>query len=228
MNILQAISDSRGWCGIEPDVVMRSAQAFFFQPCVAGKHYFLSTKMTLTKLFVISSFALSTMMDVYACSVPKPGIDLDMDDLIGEANTIVLVKLESSNKERFGTTTHLLKTVEVIKGKGEKFYSFKSFGSKVSNNDFDGHTSPDFWSPPNANKPNSRSNFPCCLCGPDHGFRKGRNYLYFPDQLGALKSAEVVHNANDKWLQYVRAKVLAANSALHGKQGSNRAIELKP
>lgn len=199
-----------------------------FRLSATDKHYFLVTKMTLTKLIVLSSFALSTLMDAYACSVLKPGSNFDMDDLIAEAGTIALVRLESSNRERFGTTTHLLKTVEIIKGKGEKFYSFESFGSKVSDNDFDGHTSPDFWNRPSVNKPNSRSDFPCCLCGPDHGFRKGRNYLYFPDQLGALKSAEVVHNVNDKWLQYVRAKVLSANSALHGKQGSNRATELKP
>lgn len=201
---------------------------YYFSTLRARRTLFLSEKMNLKKLIIASSLALSTTINTYACSVAKPGIALDTEDLIAESNTIVLVQLESSDRKQFGGTTHLLKTVEVIKGKGEKFYSFQSFGSKVSDNDFNGHTLSDFWQPPSANKPNSRSSFPCCLCGPDHGFRKGRMYLYFPDQLGALKSAELIHNANDKWLQYVRAKVSVSNNSLQKKPESKPATELKP
>ena len=171
--------------------------------------------------------SISIMMDSYACSVPKPGSLLVTDDLIAKADTIVLVRLESSNTKLF-EITYLLKTVEVIKGKGEKSYAFSSHGStKVSDNDFIGHTAQDFWNTPKDNKPNARSEFPCCICGPDHGFIMGRDYLYFPDKLGAMKSAEVIHSANDRWLQYVRAKVLAANNASQGTRKNNRAPELE-
>ncbi len=141
----------------------------------------------------------------WACRVPKPGVGMDHDELISAANTIVLVRLQAtstSKKDEPYFSKYTLETVEVIKGKASPFYEFMSYGSKESGSDFAGHTEKEFWK-----KPIGRSGWPCCVCGPNHAFLSGRNYLYFPDKLGAMKSAEVILKGNDRWLEYVRSKV---------------------
>ena len=138
-----------------------------------------------------------------ACSVPKDGWGLHHDKLIQRAETIVLVRLSPSTPyKRSGMTTYTLETVQAVKGNAKPSYEFTSFGSKESDYDFEGHSAKEFWE-----KPIGRSEWPCCMCGPDHSFRSGRLYLYFPDKPGSMQSAEAIHSEDDQWLKYVRSKV---------------------
>jgi hypothetical protein len=181
--------------------------------------------MTPMRLAIVSMLtAFAVLGDAVACTVPKSGYNMDMDDLISEAKTIVLVRLQSSSPERHWTK-YILETVEVIKGKADPSYHFLSSGSNASDNDFVGHTAMAFWTRPADERPAGRSEWPCCICGPDHSFRTDREYLYFPDKLGAMKSAELIRDREDRWLQYVRSKVLAANPALQGTRKGSRAPE---
>jgi len=149
--------------------------------------------MKPSRFAVAAVFTISVLLsESRACEVPQPGHNLDTDDLIREANTIVLVRLRSTSThpEQKSWTEYTLETVKVIKGKAEPSYRFIFFGSNESDNDFAGHTAPEFWYRAVDQRPLGRSEWPCCICGPDHSFRKDRQYLYFPDKLGAMKSAE--------------------------------------
>lgn len=147
--------------------------------------------------------ALAASGAARACEAPKPGYGMTHDELIGTANTIVLVRLSSrSSLPEQRMVRYSLKTVELIKGRAEPAYEFLSHDFDNSDNDFSRHRAKEFW-----NENIGRSTLFCCICGPDHGFRAGRLYLYFPDKLGAMKSAELVADDSDEWLQYVRSKV---------------------
>src|SRR5262249_58055306 len=53
-------------------------------------------EMTPTRSVVVSVLtALAFLGEALACTVPQSGYNMDMDDLIAEANTIVLVRLRS-------------------------------------------------------------------------------------------------------------------------------------
>ena len=124
------------------------------------------------------------------------------DELVRAADTIVLVRLGSrSNLPEQRMVRYSLHPVEVIKGRAEPAYEFLSHDFENSDNDFSGHQAKEFW-----NENIGRSTLFCCICGPDHGFRAGKLYLYFPDKLGAMKSAELVADQSDEWLRYVRTK----------------------
>jgi hypothetical protein len=158
--------------------------------------------------------ALCISSTAWACRVPKPGVNMEYDELIRKADTIALVRLQtsvSSKENEPHPSKFTLETVEVIKGTASPSYEFLSFGQKESDNDFTAHTDKKFWK-----KPVGRSEWPCCICGPDHVFLAGRIYLYFPDKLGAMKSAEVILKSNDRWLKYVRTKVKM--DAIHRSQ----------
>jgi hypothetical protein len=185
------------------------------------KQFGLALKLMLIKQGAVALFAIGSMASVHACLAPHSGFDVDLDDLIAKANTIVVVRLQSSKARRLGTE-YTLKPIEVIKGTAKPSYVFLSRGSKASDNDFIGHTRKDFWTP-SEQKTNGRSPWPCCVCGPDHGFREGRDYLYFPDKLGAVKSAEVIRVPKDRWLEYVRDRVAAASKAPQATGESTRA-----
>ena len=155
----------------------------------------------------------------YACVAPQPGYGMDRDDLISAAETIVLVRLRSSisahpqERKLWGHwTEYTLETVEVIKGKANSSYKFRLYYPRASDNDFAGHTAKEFWE-----QRIGRSADVDGSCYPAHTFSPGRLYLYFPDKLAAVKSAEVIYTEGDKWLGYVRSKVkMAANPALQG------------
>lgn len=140
------------------------------------------------------------------------------DDLIRSAETIVIVRLKSQRStstdsvdktgQPIGPKRYILDTTEVLKGKARSSYEYISRGEAPdSDYDFDGHTAKAFWKD---NTGRSESPRPCTMYGPDHSFREGRTYLYFPDRLGAMKSAEIVRDSNDSWLGYVRAKLKKA------------------
>src|SRR5262250_2782898 len=169
--------------------------------------------MMLTRVLAAVVFVLANAAVSYACTVPQPGFDLDADDLIRRAEVIVLVRVDRTEREwvygyeRKRTT---LKVVEVIKGEGRASLSYDlvSLGSYESDNDFAGHSSLEFW-----HSSNGRSEWFGGECEPRHSFRKGRHYLYFPGKLAAVKSAEVIRRADDRWLRYVRCTVLADKEA---------------
>jgi hypothetical protein len=50
----------------------------------------------LFRCIAIAAFALAPFAACYACAVPSAGLDLDTDDLIAKADTIVLARLASS------------------------------------------------------------------------------------------------------------------------------------
>lgn len=168
----------------------------------------------LSLLFALA-LALVAAGPTLACSKPAPGTGVHHDDLIWEAETIVVVRLESQTQmERASHIKYTLQTVETIKGTGQPSYEFVSRGSRHSGEDFRAHKAREFWK-----KDLGRSDWPCCICGPDHSFREGETYLYFPDQLGSMKSAELVRSDSDRWLTYVRARVKAAVNPTVKKDG---------
>ena len=154
--------------------------------------------MRVLLTLVLSVFTLKSI----ACTAPKPGYGYAMEKLIDESKNIFLVQMVSVEKGEF-RNTYTLKVVEVLKGAVTEKVMFISYGSKYSNNDFDSHKNPTFWLKDEV----GRSEWPCCICGPDHSFEKGINYLYFPDFLGAIKSAEIIKNKNDKWYKFVKKRL---------------------
>ncbi len=154
--------------------------------------------MKILSILVLVLFPLSSM----ACSSPKAGFGYPMEKLIDQSKNIFLVQMVSVAEEGF-TNTYSLKVVEVLKGNAPEIINFVNYGSKYQDNDFDNHNNIKFWVKDNI----GRSKWPCCICGPDHSFKKGVNYLFFPDLLGAIKSAEIVNNKNDKWYKFVQKRI---------------------
>jgi hypothetical protein len=143
--------------------------------------------------------AVGVTSDPLACVVPRPGAYMDRDELVHSAENIVLVRMTRRESRADGSVIYTLAPVNVLKGRAEAEYRFSSFSGEGPQRDFDGHRASIFW-----DKSTGRSAWPCCICGPDHTFVKGRTYLYFPDKLGAVKSAEIVDKEDDRWLKYVR------------------------
>ena len=154
----------------------------------------------------ISVVALLTVFgSALACSIPKPGGSWTADDLIKKSRTIilaVLIRKETDYNPESGrslwTTYHLI-PIEVLKGDPPEVIAFDSHSEQHYNRNFSDHTDADFWT-----DDVGRSEWPCCICGPDHTFVGGETYLLFPDAFGAMKSAEIVNRPDDKWLVYVR------------------------
>jgi len=168
----------------------------------------MRTKLLAAVVLVLANAAVSD-----ACVQAQPGFGLDADDLIARAEVIVLVRVDSAERELIHGYEGMritLKVVEVIKGEGRASlsYDFVSLGSYESDDDFAGHSSLEFWHPSNG-----RSEWFGGECEPRHSFRKGRHYIYFPGKLAAVKSAEVIRRADDRWLRYVRCTVLADKEA---------------
>ncbi len=162
----------------------------------------------ITSAAAIIVVALCAPSTAAGCMIARPGYGMDRDELIDAAHTIVLVRLLPPPATKWGRWNQFaLETVEVIKGDARPAYRFDSYGSPESDDDFNAHTAKAFW-----DEPVGRSLWPGGTCGPDHGFREARVYLYFPDKLGARMSAEVIRADDDRWLAYVRAKVGVDNA----------------
>jgi len=137
----------------------------------------------------------------YACSVPKPGFNWSKDDLIEKSETIVLVKLASAELDET-STKYTLSPIKTLKGKANKII-FWSHSKKHYESDFSFHSDAEFWMPNIG-----RSEFPCCICGPDHTFEKDEMYLLFPDAMGSMKSGEIIKDIEkDEWYKYVIDRV---------------------
>jgi hypothetical protein len=154
--------------------------------------------MKILSAFVLCLFTINS----FACSVPKAGSGYPLERLIDESKNILMVQMVDVDKNDF-TSSYTLKVVEVLKGVAPNKITFFGYSEKYDNNDFDSHKNLEFW----ANDNIGRSEWPCCICGPDHSFEKGVNYLYFPDLLGAIKSAEIVNTKEDKWYKFVKKRL---------------------
>ncbi|MDH5445321.1 MAG: hypothetical protein OEY52_07175 [Gammaproteobacteria bacterium] len=144
---------------------------------------------------------LISFNQAFACSAPKSGFDLDKDQLIEKSKTIVLAKLKSMEKEN-SEIKYTLVPLKILKGNKSEIV-FRSISKKHYDNDFNFHKDGEFW----MNKV-GRSEFPCCICGPDHTFRENELYLLFPDSFGAMKSGEIIKDINkDEWYKYVLKRI---------------------
>ena len=164
--------------------------------------------MKFATAFLIFLLIELATVSALACFAPKPGFGWDKDELIQSSRTIVLAKLVKTDARRLKEgridvdlgAAHTLVPVEVLKGDSPKEIVFHSNRvQQKPSDDFNGHTEDRFWG-----DDVDRSEWPCCICGPDHGFIEGELYLLFPDAFGARKSAEAIKSEDDLWLAYVR------------------------
>lgn len=140
-------------------------------------------------------------VNALGCAVPKPGAGINLEDLIDKSENIFIVEVLSTDGVA-RRKMYTLRVLEELKGKASGELKFLSRAKEHIQNDFESHNKPDFWE-----KDIGRSEWPCCICGPDHSFEKGFKYLYFPDYLGSKKSAEIINSNNDKWYQFVKKRL---------------------
>jgi hypothetical protein len=152
-------------------------------------------------------------VNAFACTVPKIGSNASMEELVDHSNNILLVELErkESIHQQIKCT---LRAIEVIKGSKPEKLEFYGTSKEHEEATYSNHVNPIFWL-----MDIGRSEWPCCICGPDHTFEKGFQYLYFPDLLGARKSAEIVRTKDDRWYKYVIERV--ANNNAHTSSSSS-------
>lgn len=134
--------------------------------------------------------------------MPKPGYGLKADELIMNSEHILIAELQFSEvNDRI--TTHHFKVLENLKGEWSGTLTFVSYSKIHSTETFENHSSEEFWK-----DDVDRSEWPCCICGPDHTFQKGYKYILFPDSFGARKSAEIIADMEtDMWYQYIMGKL---------------------
>lgn len=140
-----------------------------------------------------------------SCAVPKFSCGYTIDELIKNAPRIGLAKLIKYDTGMYGKKMSVLIIEQSLKGNclGDTII-FNSLKEGHDGNHFNHHYDKKFWK----KQRKGRSDWPCCICGPDFTFIKGENYLLFPDCFGAYKSAEIIANKKkDKWLKYVKAKL---------------------
>lgn len=154
-------------------------------------------------LLLLAAFVSSSVL---ACSVPKPGSGYSLEDLIDQSENIVLVEMVEQTIGDHHITSKL-KVVDVLKGELRTDYVFVGYSGKHESATYSDHYDAGFWF-----NDIGRSAWPCCICGPDHTFKKGFQYLYFPDLLGARKSAEIIKSKDDRWLKFVQKRVLNGDS----------------
>lgn len=144
---------------------------------------------------------------LFPCQKAKRGSLWSHYELIDNAQSIVLVKadyIENDKKSRRKVSIKKCKltVIKVIKGNAEKEYELDiNFGFTYSN-DFNGHNEEIFWK-----SDTGRTPFLSGMCGPIQSFESEKTYLFFPDAQGAMKSAELILDSTDKWLDYVIKRV---------------------
>jgi hypothetical protein len=158
---------------------------------------------------LLTTAALLSAPMAFGCYSFRDGFGLEHAELVRAAHVVALVRAVGSETDN-GRQTFTLRTLETLKGRAASTYKVTSSSEhvEVSENDFDLHRSAAFWS-----ENNGRSQHYCCICGPDHRFRLGATYLFFPDKLGAMKSAELIRDPLDRWLAYVLAKTASEAGA---------------
>ena len=132
---------------------------------------------------------------------------MDKDLLIDNSSNIFLAKLVKTKMINTYTTIksyeYSLIPVKELKGHFEDTVQFYSHRTGYDSTSFDNHKDTLFW------KQNiGRSDWPCCICGPDFSFVENEVYLLFPNHFGAFKSAEIIRDSvNDEWYKYVLGRI---------------------
>lgn len=137
-----------------------------------------------------------------ACYAPKKGFGWNKEELITHSELIVIAELKSIVKTKDGFE-YTFNTISTLKGKSvdEIKYSTSTVPNP-STEHFHNHNQDIFW-----RDESGRSEFPCCICGPDHHFEFDNKYLLFPSSFGARKSAELINTEDDSWLKYVKEEI---------------------
>ena len=153
--------------------------------------------------------------------------EFSMDELIDYSSHIFIVEAERGegilHTYRGGTLEETLipvvqynfRIIEVVKGEEMELTPHTVYPRHLGGqrqptykgSDFNQHSDPDFWK-----KKIGRSDERETSCGlvALHTFKDGHRYLYFPDILWGMKSAELIRSEDDKWFQYVRERVASA------------------
>ena len=159
----------------------------------------MSKRKTQGNILAMALYFL--VFSAYACPVPKPGYGYQLGELINRSARILVVELTHIEKTSEGFI-YSLKPIEVIKGKDSGLVKFYGYSSNHEGATYSDHNDEAFWFPNIG-----RSDWPCCICGPDHTFAKGYQYLIFPDLFGARKSAEIIRTNDDRWYKFVKDRV---------------------
>jgi len=150
-------------------------------------------------IFVLYSLSQFT----HACMIPAQGYQWTGVDLAAHSRRIILVTVDQKKIDGM-FATYKVHIDEVIREKDKinrQEFIFQYFSDKHSDQTFNNHTDNVFWHENIGRTECERG----CFCGVNHVFKKGATYLIFLDELGALKSAEMIKDKRqDKWLQYVR------------------------
>ena len=146
-----------------------------------------------------------------ACIARAPGIGLGADELIAQANLIVMARVVSiKNTPVFNL--YKFEVIEVLKGEATEqivhagIKHIPQSGAKGLGHDYDfeNHNEKEFWA---SDMGRTYDVWGQSLCGRQTYFTENQTYLIFPDKFGALKSGEIIRSEDDKWLQYVRDRI---------------------
>lgn len=182
-------------------------------------------KVTFTRRFLATiSFAFITLpSSTYACfSDALKREHVPFEELIANSTNIFLVEAQKAEgaSYRMSTTNgtqeffcqengrycHIkLKIIEVLKGAKIDLGIHNGDTPVIPDEDFGKHEVEEFWKERTGRMPLIHTS-----CGPQAfpAFIPGKQYLYFPDFDYAAKSAEVIKSHDDKWLKYVRERVV--------------------
>ena len=96
-----------------------------------------------------------------ACSVPKPGGKFSPEKLIDMSETILLIELDKKEEVSYGIK-YYLKSIEAIKGEIREVIEFYGYTETHEPSTYNEHNNPVFWF-----MDVGRSEWPCCICGPE-------------------------------------------------------------
>lgn len=150
----------------------------------------------------LSFFGFSALPS-FACTISPAVVDYTKDQLIAKTKAIVLAECVAS-REKSNKTLFSFRTVQAIRGKRPRTFNLilRSAPKGYVEIDFASHTDPEFW-----NGTYGRLPWLPGLCEPTYAFEVGGQYLLFVDSLGNGAAAERIRTPDNKWYQYVRAKV---------------------
>lgn len=172
---------------------------------VSGKNGIDALRKRAGSILLIMFLLGFGMEEILPCAAPTRGYGARKEILIRRSGTILLV---TAHKKKF-----LVK--EVLSGDQDLLGLYIPADVRLAgvlpdfdtsndySNHFQDHSDPIFWRDEWKEGDIGRSPFPCCVCNPLHEFIEGHDYLLFPENLGAMKSAERIRSKEDKWYQYV-------------------------
>ncbi len=170
-----------------------------FPPLFTSSDFGVMSKNRLRT--IVALIAVLSCSPAFACMLPQPGYGFTVERLIDESEDIYVIELSHFEKDAHGIR-YFLKPVTVIKGKAKGLIEFWGSKQEHKSSTYFYHYNPTFWF-----SDAGRSDWSTFLCGPNHTFTKGFKYLFLPNMLGSMKSAEVINSNNDRWYLYVLDRV---------------------